>query len=947
MPTNSPRRRRLKLACLKVLAGALTLAGARAATTNVYIDPSQPWNGFENVYYRDGTFWTNSYFPPGTAGVLQGSIDSAGTVICSPDLRMDRDFHLDTNAWADASGTSTGVCRVVSTYYLDSTTLAAAGDTVVFSGTLATNALAAPYSNSIMAFIKDFDANWVYQGMASINFSTLTSGQPFTVSRTITATGAGNHVQWGFEWSGPPARSNAVAGLGYAMLVPAPKPRGASVPWTTYEAEDMTIQGGTVLGRQYFPFVVTSESSGRRCVRLTATGQYLQFTARAPANAVVVRHSVPDTADGVGADYTLSLYKNGSFVQKLAMTSRHSWLYGDYPFTNNPAASPPRNFYDEVRLPGVPINAGDTVRLQKDAEDAAAYYTIDLVDLEDVADPLPVPVNSLSITSYGAVGDGAQDCTAALGNCISAAQAQGKTVWIPAGTYLITGNINLPSNTTIQGAGMWHTKLIGSAGLYNTTPSRRLNLNGSGSNIRLADFAILGFLKYRNDSEGNDGLGGAYGAGSSISRIWVEHTKAGAWILNSSGLVIEGCRFRNTLADGININRGMRGTIVTNCTSRGTGDDGFAIWPSPGSQTYPQGMNVITHCTAETPFLANGGAIYGGDNNRIEDCLFQDITYGCAVLISTTFPVGGNVFSGTTVVQRSDLVRCGGYDAGFSWRAALQVCLQGAGISGLLLKNLNLSNNVSDGMSIIYGAGALSNAVMSNVDIPDYGAGVSGRHGLWARNDAVGSLTISSSTVIDYLDSSPNFTFNFVPGNSPTRILSLSGDLAFGGVVVGGSSNRSLIISNAGNSVLTISAITCPAGFSADWSGLLPAGGTTNIAVSFHPSAMDLYTGELTINSDATGGTNAIAVSGHGVAKPSANFNRMEQPAVNDEGDFVLTYHGVPGYLYTLERTASLSQPIEWIAVSTNVAAPDGLLMLTNSRLDPANYFRIREVNGP
>ena len=46
----------------------------------------------------------------------------------------------------------------------------------------------------------------------------------------------------------------------------------------------------------------------------------------------------------------------------------------------------------------------------------------------------------------------------------------------------------------------------------------------------------------------------------------------------------------------------------------GTGDDGFAIWPAPGAQAYVPGLNVITHCTAQTAFLANGGAIYGGDS---------------------------------------------------------------------------------------------------------------------------------------------------------------------------------------------------------------------------------------------------------------------------------------------------------------------------------------------
>jgi hypothetical protein len=541
---------------------------------------------------------------------------------------------------------------------------------------------------------------------------------------------------------------------------------GAAVPWTTYEAEDMGTTG-TLLGPQYGPHLIASEASGRKCVRLSAVGDYVQFTAASNANAIVVRYSVLDTTDGSGTNYTLSLYTNGSFAAKLPLTSRYSWLYGAYPFTNNPGAGLPRNFYDEVRKLDLSINSGDSVRLQKDISDTANNYVIDLVDLENVAPPITAPVNSLSVTSFGAVGDGTNDCTSAFQNCINAA-AGSKTVWIPAGTYVISATLNLPSNTTLQGAGYWYSTLIGSAALYNN-PSRRINLNGAGSNIHLADFAITGFLNYRNDTEGNDGLGGSYGTGSSILRIWIEHTKAAAWLYNSSGLVVDSCRFRNTIADGINLNRGMRSTIVTNCTARGTGDDCFAIWPSSGAQSYPPGLNAITHCTGHVPFLANGGAIYGGTSNRIEDCLFQDLPYGCGILFSTTFPVGTNVFAGTAIAQRCDLFRCGGYDDGYGWRAALQLCLDSyaSGISNVQLSQLNISNSISDGLSIIGGIGRLSNAVATQVSIPNYGLGASGRHGAWASSETVGVLTFSNSTVIEHRDDSLKFTFNFVTNSAP------------------------------------------------------------------------------------------------------------------------------------------------------------------------------------
>jgi hypothetical protein len=545
---------------------------------------------------------------------------------------------------------------------------------------------------------------------------------------------------------------------------------GANVPWITYEAETMTNSGGTVIGSPTqvsdINATVTNgiemEASGGKAVKLTGTGQYVEFTNQAAANAIVMRYCVPDTANGAGTDSTISLYTNGIFAQKLPVTSKYSWRYGNYTFSNTPGDGKPRNFFDEVRLIGLPLNAGDRVRIQKDADDTAAYCVVDLVDVENVAAALAAPANSLSIITYGAVGDGVTDCTTALQNCINDAKSQGKTVWMPAGTYIITNSINLPSVTTIQGAGMWYATLLGNAAVYNSTSTKRITLNGAGNNIHLSDFAIAGKLNYRNDNEPNDGLGGSYGTGSTLSRVWVEHTKTGAWLINSKGLVVDGCRFRNTIADGINLCVGMQSTTVTNCTARGTGDDCFAIWPAIYTpQTYTPGFNVITHCTGVAPNLANGGAIYGGMSNRIEDCAFLDMPYGCGILIAGTFPVGGNLFSGTTVAQRCDLTRCGGYDPGWQWRGAVTLCPQLINITGLNLNHLNITNslsyavqNVSPGSSST--SGVLSNATMNLINIATYGVQVrpyraspyvNGVYGVWARSDAFGSLKVGGLTV--------------------------------------------------------------------------------------------------------------------------------------------------------------------------------------------------------
>ena len=767
----------------------------------------------------------------------------------------------------------------------------------------------------------------------------------------------------------------------FASLNPAWASTGATVPWTSYEAENVA-NTGTVLGPSYAGNNVASESSGRQCVQLSTNGAFVQFTAQTNANAIVVRYSVPDTANGVGTNYTLSLYTNGVFAAKLPMTSMYSWLYGAYPFVNTPSSGSPRNFYDEVRTNGWSINPGDVIKLQKDANDTASFYDIDLVDLETVPGALSQPGGSASVISSGAVGDGSHDDTSAIQSCIN----NNSSVYLPPGNYKVTGTINLPSNKTIQGAGMWYTTLVGDPTLY-ATSSRRVTLNGNGSNIHLSDLAILGKLNYRNDSEPNDGLGGAYGTGSTISRIWVEHTKTGAWLVNSSGLVVDSCRFRDTIADGINLVVGMRSSTVTNCTARGTGDDCFPIWPATYmSQTYTPGLNVITHCTGQTPFLANGGAIYGGVSNTIEDCVFQDIPYDCGILISTTFAVGGNVFSGTTIAQRCDLIRCGGTGMG----AGLQLCLQGGGISGINLNNLNITNSASDGLSIINGAGSLSSAIMSYVNIPNYGLGGGSRNGLWARFDAVGSMTVSNCTVAEYRDDTSNFTFFFVTSNVPVMVQTSPLGQSF---TVDGTNYSSAQAFNwlygSGHTIATTSPQSGGAGVQYVWgswsdSGAMSHSVTATTSVTNTASFATQYFltmnaglgGSVTpvsgwnnsnavVNISATssngyafgawagsgsgsysGPNSSASVTMNGPITEMANFDFLTQItglAIGGDGSVTISYSTMSGLTYHVETTTDLTSSA-WTTVpgsTTNAAGGIIIIVDPNAVGDPQRFYRV------
>ena len=111
---------------------------------------------------------------------------------------------------------------------------------------------------------------------------------------------------------------------------------GADMPWTTYEAEDMKTTG-TILGPKYAPFLVETESSGQKCVKLVDAGEYVEFTAQSPANAMVVRYSLPDAPGGGGINSTLSLYQNGHLVKSFRSRPNIRGCMADIHFRTNPA----------------------------------------------------------------------------------------------------------------------------------------------------------------------------------------------------------------------------------------------------------------------------------------------------------------------------------------------------------------------------------------------------------------------------------------------------------------------------------------------------------------------------------------------------------------------------------------------------------------------------------
>jgi hypothetical protein len=106
------------------------------------------------------------------------------------------------------------------------------------------------------------------------------------------------------------------------------------------------------------------------------------------------------------------------------------------------------------------------------------------------------------------------------------------------------------------------------------------------------------------------------------------------------------------------------------------------------------------------------------------------------------------------------------------------------------------------------------------------------------------------------------------PTPTPTtqnRIIGIVGDLSFGEVLVGQSSERPITIRNTGNATLNVSGLSGPSGFTATWtSGQIPAGGSQDVRLRFAPTEVRSYSGTLTVSGDHTSGLNTAPINAQG-----------------------------------------------------------------------------------
>jgi hypothetical protein len=561
---------------------------------------------------------------------------------------------------------------------------------------------------------------------------------------------------------------------------------GASLPYTSYEAEAASYQGTLIAGSRAWGSL-PSEASGRAAVQLSAAGQYVQFNLTAPARGLVVRYSIPDTGNGAAYSAGVSVYVNGVKKPDLILTNKFSWLYGLYGteggeirWSNNPAATPtnPHRFFDEVSVMlDAAYPAGTTIKLVREASNlnfaSTKTVTLDFLEAEPIPDALAKPANYRAITEFGAVANDGVDDTSALNQAIAAVKASGGAsvgVWIPVGTFNLNNGvagpgyngagtrIYLDAGVSLRGAGVWWSVLDGAfAGIY-----------AKGGNLTIADLKLQGQDVIRDDAAGLTGIEGNL-SNSTVRNVWIEHAKVGLWSTQSfsqAGTVeratITGNRFRNVWADGLNLHYGTSNSMVSNNNIRNSGDDGMAMW----SDTFLDTGNTFEFNTVQLPGLANGIAIYGGQNNSVLSNLVADtIDNGAGIAFGTNFNPPS--LTGSLTISRNMLVRTGSYHHDYRYNIGAIWALW-VNSSGLLR---NPSVTVSDNQI----QGSTYSGIL--IEEPSTGAAVTfagnqitnaGTYGIEIRGTAAGTATFTRNTITGAaLGSVKNDSTNFtiVEGN--------------------------------------------------------------------------------------------------------------------------------------------------------------------------------------
>lgn len=218
----------------------------------------------------------------------------------------------------------------------------------------------------------------------------------------------------------------------------------------------------------------------------------------------------------------------------------------------------------------------------------------------------------LNVKDYGALGNGVANDQTAIQNAMNAANAQGRGLWFPAGTYLHSGNLNMTS-IHVNGDGYNSTNIRSTSAtgstaiqMYGTSPKlSNVTVSTTWSGGRLsAGWQTAVFIDLAN--------------GYHVDHVYVLGSpSAGIMSYGAINGKITNCTVRNTLADAIHHTNNAHDDLVDRCFIENAGDDGIAVVSYSGQlcQNITVTNNVVLNNQFGRMLTVIGGRYVTQDNN--------------------------------------------------------------------------------------------------------------------------------------------------------------------------------------------------------------------------------------------------------------------------------------------------------------------------------------------